>query len=432
MAQAENKISNTIQKRSEGISPLDVVVFLIPCLQFIRIKLIGALNGSDLLFVAAFLYLGFRGEIRIGTPIAKRFMVLCSLWLVSQIVTDIVRHSAFVDYARGWSDIGMTLLNFAVLCTLMYGRWRRIVLFGWGMVAGGLLSYIPLRDSPAPPPVRGKYIFSSPVTLAVFLIASRKDCRGHWPITLSALIGIVNLGLGSRSEGGFCLAAALYLLVARSLQRKYTGSSKLKFRTVAVIAASLIAGVLGVFWVYGYAARSGILGEDAWAKYEVQSSGKYGVLLGGRSELFGSIPAIYDSPILGHGSWAKDLKYLIIRRETMALLGYRNYEDTPAEDIESGIIQTHSFILGAWVYAGVLGAVFWAWVWVMVFKVLMRSYPPKFVLPAMVPWMAFELLWAILFSPYGVGQRVLATYYIVILMGYVNIRSPEAVPLRPK
>ena len=418
MAQAENKRSDTIRKRSKGTSALDIVLFLIPCLQFIQMKLIGVLSGSDLLFIAVFLYLGFRGEIRIGTPIAKRFMVLCSLWLVSQIVTDVVRHSAFVDYARGWSDIGMTLVNFAVLCTLLYGRWRRIVLYGWGMVAGGLLDYITVRNDPTFAEYPWKFIFSYPVTMAVFLIASRKDCRGHWPIILSALIGIVNLGLGFRSEGGFCLAAALYLLVARSLQRKYAGSDRLKVRTVAVIAASLIVGVLGVFWAYGYAARTGILGEDARAKYERQSSGKYGVLLGGRSELLSSIPAIYDSPILGHGSWARDLKYLIIRRQAMALLGYRNYEDTPNQDIVSGIIQTHSYFFGAWVDAGILGAFFWAWVWVMVLKVLMRVYPPKFVMPAMVPWMAFELLWAILFSPYGSVVRIIAPYYIVIFMGY--------------
>src|ERR1700722_1693697 len=243
MAQSEIKTSNTIRKRSEDTSGVDIVVFLIPFLQFIRIKLIGVLNGSDLLFIAVFLYLGFRGEIRIGTPIAKRFMVLCSLWLLSQIVTDIVRHSAFVDYARGWSDIGMTLINFSVFCTLVYGRRRRIFLFGWGMVLGGLLSYFTLFDAAAAHDP-WKIIFSYPVTMAVFLVASRQDCRGHWPITLSALIGIVNLGLGSRGEGGFCLAAALYLLVARSLQRKYADGSKLKFRTVAVIAASLIAGVL--------------------------------------------------------------------------------------------------------------------------------------------------------------------------------------------
>ncbi len=57
----------------------------------------------------------------------------------------------------------------------------------------------------------------------------------------------------------------------------------------------------------------------------------------------------------------------------MALLGYKNYNSTPDQDIVSGIIQTHSYIFGAWVYACILGEVFWGWLWVMAFKVLMRN-----------------------------------------------------------
>jgi hypothetical protein len=426
MAQVENQSSNTIRQRPEGTSRLDVLVFIIPCLQFIHIRLIGDLNGSDILFVVVFLYLGVRGQIRIGTPIAKRFMVLCSLWLASQIVTDIVRHSAFVDYARGWSNIGMTLVNFSVVCTLLWGRPRRIVLYGWGMVAGGLLTYFPLRDAPeAGDP--WKYIFSYPVTLAVFLIASRKDCRGLWPIILGALIGLVNVGLGFRSEGGFCLSTALYLLVTRSLQKKYAGGFRMKAGTAVAIAGSLAAGVIGIFLAYGYAARNGILGEDARVKYEAQSSGRFGVLVGGRVEMLGSIPAIYDSPILGHGSWAKDPQYLIIERQTLAMLGYTIAGDFRRSDAESGIIQTHSYFFGAWVYSGVLGAVFWGWIWLTALKVLMRIYPPGIVLPAAVPWMAFELLWAILFSPYAETARIFVPYYVVIFMGYRSIASSRTV-----
>lgn len=110
----------------------------------------------------------------------------------------------------------------------------------------------------------------------------------------------------------------------------------------------------------------------------------------------------------------------------MALLGYQNYEDTPDQDIVSGIIQTHSHNFGAWVYAGILGAVFWGWIWVVAFKVLMTVYPPKFVMPAMVPWMAFELLWAILFSPYAETARLFVPYYVVIFMGYRSLAQFSA------
>ena len=118
----------------------------------------------------------------------------------------------------------------------------------------------------------------------------------------------------------------------------------------------------------------------------------------------------------------------------MALAGGRRWpcwaRDADAisrQDIVSGIIQTRSYIFGAWVYAGILGAIFWAWVWVMVLKALMKVDPPKLVLPHLVPWMAFELLWAILFSPYSVGAHVIAPYYIVVLMSYGSVAQPGAV-----
>lgn len=129
---------------------LDILAFLIPCLQFIQVNLIGVINCSDVLLLLMFVYLAFRGRLRIASPTGKRFVVLCLLWLASQIVTDIVRHSALVDYALGWSNIGLTLVNFAAVYTLLYGRRRRIVLYGWGMVVGSSLRFVFLRDDIVP------------------------------------------------------------------------------------------------------------------------------------------------------------------------------------------------------------------------------------------------------------------------------------------
>lgn len=87
-----------VRKGSRSRDPADILVFLIPCLQLIQIRVVGVLNGSDLLLLAVFFYLVFREKVRIATPTGKWFVVLCSLWLVSQCVTDVVRHTAFADY----------------------------------------------------------------------------------------------------------------------------------------------------------------------------------------------------------------------------------------------------------------------------------------------------------------------------------------------
>ena len=58
------------------------------------------------------------------------------------------------------------------------------------------------------------------MNLAVFLFVSSEERGGHWPITLSAMIGVVDIFKGTRGQGGICLAAALFLLVSRFLSRK--------------------------------------------------------------------------------------------------------------------------------------------------------------------------------------------------------------------
>lgn len=415
MIQTVNRKAIAIGRRSRQSDPVDILAFLIPCLQIIQLHLIGVLSGSDLLLLATFVVLAFRGRIRITTPVGKTFLVLCSLWLASQCVTDIVRHTAFVDYARGWSNIGMTLVAFTVLWTLLYGRPRRLMIYGWGLVAGSLLTYFfkPdefVRDYP------WKFGLAYPVTLAVFLLASSEKLRNRWPIAMAAMIGLINVYLGARNRGGVCLAAALYLLVTLFLRRRRSESSELKARTVVALAASIIVGAAGIFWGYQHAASTGILGDNARTEYEGESAGKYGLLLGGRTELLAELPAIYDSPILGHGSWPRDPTYLILEIRGALALGYKDIlKSASREAIAEGSIPTHSYLFGAWVDAGILGALFWGWAFVFTAKTLMRVYPATVALLPVASFMAFSMLWDILFSPYGATERIMETYYIVML-----------------
>jgi O-antigen ligase len=416
------------RKRHNNLEAVDVLVFIIPCLQLIRIKLIGVLNGTDLILLVIFLYLLFSEKIRIATLAGKWILALCSLWLVSLCVTDIVKHSAFADYARGWSNVGLTLVTLAVLWTLLYGRPQRLVLFGWGLVAGGLLSYFlnPNEDFIGGAPGDAwKFGFGYPVTLGVFLLASRKECRGHLPITLAVIMGVVNMVLGSRSTGGICLATALYLLVTRISQRRNPGVSKLKARTVVVLAVFILLSGAGVMWIYGRAASAGILGEDAQQKYEQQSSGKYGVLLGGRPELLAEIPAIYDSPILGHGSWAREPLYIIDERQALDLLGYAGATLVEPGTIRAGLIPAHSYFFQAWVDAGILGGVFWVLIFILTARALLRVYPPTTPLLPFVSLLAFLLLWSILFSPYGSDGRLTFPYSIVMMMTVMDMARRE-------
>jgi hypothetical protein len=407
-------------KRPRRFTPADYLVFLISCVQFVNITLVGVITAADILLILSFVSFALQGKFRIESRLAWKFLILGLLFLASQIATDIVRHTSFMDYARGWSNIGLTLVNFSVLCTLLYGRPRRLVIFGWGTVLGQFLQIFFYPD-PVQDVSLWKFGFSFPVTLAIALIASRKDCRGNLPIILMGSMGVANIILAARNAGGICIVTALYLAVTHWLRRKTAGGAKLKIGLVAAMAITAVLGVVGTMWFYRYATESGYLGDDAREKYMEQSSGKYGVLLGGRPQLLATIPAIIDSPILGHGSWARDPGYVIEMRQALLLLGYNGALEMSPDELTDGLIPTHSFLLGAWVYAGVLGAVFWAWTWLMIVRSLLRIYPSAANMLPLMAYFVFLLIWDILFSPFGLDRRSQVPYYLLMIMTYYEI-----------
>ena len=415
-------------KRPGKLDAVDVLVFLIPFFQFVQIKVIGVLTGSDALFLLTFLYLAARFRLRVSTPLAKRFIMFCSLWLASQIGTDLIRRIGPVQFARNWSSISVTLVAFTVLFTLLYGRPRRMIIYGWGSVLGSVVAFF-VNPSIFAVDEPWKFGLAGPVTLAVILLASRKEFGSTLKIQLLLFIGLVNVYLGARSMGGVCLAAALFVFISRGVHKEKSATAKLPTMTKVAIAISLVLSVVGVVSAYQYVAGHGMLGEQAEKKFKVQSVGKYGILLGGRTEILGSLPAIYDSPLIGHGSGARDPKYLIIEQETLARLGYdqaaEGFEQTVEEG--NGAIPTHSYLFGAWVASGVLGAVFWAWVWGLAARALFMKYPRTLYLLPLVVFSALGILWDIVYSPYGTYSRVSAPFYVVIFISCLEIVPRKAV-----
>src|SRR5579863_296948 len=104
----EKPATKSRNQRKVPLTGVDWLVFLIPCGQFFRFNLVGVLSASDLLLLGAFIYFALSGKMKIVSPLARKFLIFASLYLSSQIVTDIVRHTEFIDYVRGWSNIGLT------------------------------------------------------------------------------------------------------------------------------------------------------------------------------------------------------------------------------------------------------------------------------------------------------------------------------------
>jgi hypothetical protein len=387
----------------------DLFCFLVPALMFLSVHVGGVLFASDVCLMAAFPFVVYRHREWLRTKPVKTFLCLGALWLVAQVVTDIVRHTPYEDYSRGWSKIFLTLTHFATIALLIRNSRKRLVLYGAGLTLGGVLTFLiePNEFAENDP---WKFGLAIPITLIICLAAGMLARRNRIAAAaLLAAIGALNILLGFRSLGAICLAAAIYSYFR--LLPKFAELKIHKWQGL-LIAGVLIAGMWGIFSIYGYGAKSGLFGEIEREKYAIQSSGVAGLLLGGRSEILVSSVAIYDSPLIGHGSWAKDPFYQALLATTLSELGY---ESMGEEEDSEGLIPTHSYLFGAWVESGIVGALFWFWVLWCTAGTLLRATGRE----PMLPFFAFVgmlLAWNVLFSPYGAEGRFTATYFVYAMM----------------
>lgn len=382
---------------------------LIPMLIFIEVELVGRLFLSEILLLCMLpLLLYARGHLLLA-PLPKKLMLLGFAWLLAQIVTDIIRDTPLEDWVRGWSKIIFLLLNFSAIYLYLNGKKNRFLLFAIGIALGQVLAYffnpnIFVEDYP------WKFGYGMAITFLVILVLhiSFFEKRKILSSVIVLGMGVLNFYLDFRSLGLVCLLTGGFMF-AKKPDR--LGSKKNKLNKVAILVLLGSVAIYGITAFYGYSVNEGWFGPEVRDKYLMQSSGDMGILLGGRSEILASTQAMIDSPIIGHGSWAKDRKYADMLMYSLSQHGY---------DIhgiyESDLIPSHSYIMGAWVEAGVLGAVFWFWVLMLTIRALLAIYDANATLVPLIAFVAFNLLWNIPFSPFGAEARLYAAYDLSLMI----------------
>jgi hypothetical protein len=387
----------------------DMACFVIPALAFWQVQVGGVLYATDVSLLVLFPFVVFRHREWLQIKPVRMFLSMGLLWLAAQVLTDIIRHSPFEDYSRGWSKILLTLTHFAAIALLIRQSQRRLIFYGAGLALGGMLTFF-IAPGEYAADYPWKFGLSLPATILVCLVAGTLARRRYiTAVMMLVAIGAVNLYLGFRSLGALCAAAAIYSYLQLSPR---LAERRLRQQRTVWLVAGLAVGVWAISAIYAHGAESGWFGEVERAKYEFQSSGDAGIILGGRYDLLGSWVAIIDSPLLGHGSWAKDPMYRGILNANLVELGYGNMG---AIDIEDGLIPSHSYLFGAWVESGIVGALFWLWVMWLTASALMRASGRE----PLVPFFAFMgmlLLWNLLFSPYGADARFTATYFVYAMI----------------
>lgn len=391
-----------------------LLLFFIGILTIVRVELIGQLMASEILILMYFA-VKFRSIVVYLTSSKMMRLVVkyAILYLISQIITDLYMNTSTNDLTRGWSKIIMLGINLVTLFYLTSGNIKYLIYFGLGVGLGKVIS-ISLGI--------GEYVFlwkfgwGPTLSLLFVLVLSLTNRIGYKHKALLIIgLSLVHFFMNARSLGGITLFSGILMLVPDIVRKQIDTRNLLGWKQLL-----LGSGLLYLFITsYSLVAGSGFLGQEAKEKYEMQTRNGENILSGGRGEYLASIPAIMDSPILGHGSWAKNPKYI------KGLLVKKGEDFTNPkfyEMIERGLIPTHSHLLGGWVEAGFMGFIFW----VIVFRVCLKSVllNTKFGMIKIYPFIAYCLLtflWDLPFSPFGLERRLMNPYFIIIAIITIGI-----------
>lgn len=390
---------------------VDIFVFVIPCLLFLEFNIGGRLFAPEILLLGVLPILVLSKGRELFEPIPRTLILLSFFWLVGQILTDLVRDIPFEDYSRGWAKIIFFSTNFMALYLLLGLSKRRWLVFAAGLATGLAITFF-YSPSEYALDYPWKFGVGFSVTFALIMSTHSKTLGKYGAtVLILALAAFINFYFAFRSLGLICVLTALIFILHRW---RFTAPNS-ALRTGKGVLVLIFAGctmlLYGLLQLYSLAESTGLFGEIEQQKYESQSAGDFGVFLGGRNEFLASSQAIFDSPLIGHGSWAKDERYVELIQIRLEQLGYEGFGFRESDQIPS-----HSYLLGSWVEAGIFGGLLWIWVLRLVYRFFRDSYFTHFT-PA--PWVVFSVLllsWNVLFSPFGADQRLLAAYQIALIM----------------
>jgi O-antigen ligase len=401
----------------------DLAVFALGAAGIFSIGLVGALPGSEIMLLPLLPVLLLYKGGRVFNREYLWFLVLVAAWLLGTLAADANIDNYAINRMKGVARVVFFAFDFMALAILINHKVRRMIVFALSIVAVMIFSGREFRGDFL---TEWKFGYSSAFTILALLAASHYNEKKKYKTCLAIflLLGLLNLYFAFRSQVVIVLiAAALTLPIfedQRALGRRQRQPTPSKFRPFILLA--LAGGAIFISnQAIKFAANQGFLGDSVSSKFQAQSSGRLGVLFGGRPETLVAIQAIIDKPIIGHGSFAADPKYFALKQDLQYEYGYSD-TDTPEEE---GGIPTHSHLTMAWVESGIFGGLLWLYILSLVLRAILQTAIHRQPLSPLYCYFLVNFVWDILFSPFGSINRLWGAYFV--LLSYSVLRSAKPI-----
>lgn len=389
---------------------------IVGALASLKVSVGGEIYLGELMAALALPLWLFRGRL-------NRHMVwilaIAVMWSAGQLLSDLINGSDQNSMLKGVFAPLVFAATVVSLSLYLERHPARIASLLTG-VALTPLFYVILSPEPVQLDEPWKFGYGPPLLALMLIWLSFFGRRKAMTMTLSVLaFSVVCLAFSARSQAMFPLVGlGAYLFwrfaVATRFKRWLTGRMAGLKLIVVIIAPVLIANAaLTAFFASGIV--DPYLRPEVAQKYRQQASADVGLLLAGRSESLISVKAYLDAPWLGHGSWAQDHSGYNIE---YAVLRYMYGISDNTRDDDSTLIPAHSFLLGAMVWSGVFGGLFWI---LFTYNILGRYLAFARELPIYFHAGIVTFAWNLLFSPFGADARWALAVFAAALYACCNL-----------
>ena len=403
-----------IQEKEPGRLIIKAVCFLVPMSLAIQIDVGSKIFVAELLIPCIALILLTIKRDRYFDREFRFILFVGSAYLVAQVMADLWNESSYDQYSRGWSRILFFLINFFSIYILIDNKKTHLLLFCLGFSLGRVfLTFTGMEGDVIP----WKIGLAKPVALLVILCfvfgSVLRLAKTYVCIIALLALGLFDILMDFRSHGSILITTAVILLGSTLVRRNLNRRKGWEIRsTLALLIGGGIAA-FGAFQFYSHAARSGWLSERAINKFEAQvEQANTSVIVAGRSEVLVYFEAIFDSILLGHGSWPRNAYYA----EKLADERYDRGLSASQVRSTNDAIPIHSHVFGSWIEAGVVGGLFWINILILAVRSLVRSSASSSQMRPLYLYGAILLTWDVFFSPFSSFRRIETAFLIVIVL----------------
>lgn len=380
----------------KGIEKKDIFIFIIGLLSLIKFRILGTFGASELIIFASYFFIDY--SIARNNKQVRQMVLFAIVWLIGVFLSNLVNNTSTEDSLKGAFNVIFLILLFPFGYWALYDKPTRIMFFWAGVGVSSILGFRFQRMemmNELSVDIWQVYAFKW-----IFLFLGGwfyyKGRRKLSYILLMAFGFWTMFHLSRNIFMLFSLVTAILLYIGKVDNSNFEYKFYRYKQGIARLLLVLCVAFIGITSVYESLASNGTLGEIAKGKYERQKNSKIG-LASGRADFLSSLYAISKKPIFGYGSYAKDKNKLI--EEFNDIMGLSSPTGMTTNKLRH--VPAHSYMLGAWVNAGLLGFIFWVFILKKIFIYLRYHVLNEPRLLCLNLLLTSSMLWDIFFSPFS-------------------------------